>query len=223
MTVWIRFILSSTLFLFIALALSSCEPAKNYARAVYMLIDVSGTYVKEIGQANRIIRILVTKLDPGDTFMLGRIDSNSFSEKDVIVNVKFDRRSTTANAQKIATIKKVDRFSKEVKSSRYTDITGGILQAIEYLNRTKAGRKTLIIFSDLKEEIKSNQIRNVKLNFKGIRVISVNVKKLKSDALDPTRYYKRLKFWEKRVTSGNGIWEIVAANEKGKILELVMQ
>jgi len=203
--------------------LSSCDKGRNYSRAVYMLVDVSGTYVKEISQADKIIRILIIKMDPGDTFMLGRIDSNSFSEKDVIVNVKFDRRSTTAITQKKATIKKVSQFVKSVKSSRYTDITGGLLQAIEYLNRTKAGRKTLIIFSDLKEEVKRSQIRNVKLKFDGIRVISINVKKLKSDARDPRKYYKRLKYWEDRVEKGKGSWEIVAANERGKILELVMQ
>lgn len=204
-----------------ALMLTSCN--QNYSRAVYMLVDVSGTYVKEITEAGKIIRILVAKLDPGDTFMLARIDSNSFSEKDVIVNVKFDRRSTTANQQKRVTIKKVDDFAKSAKSSRYTDITGGILQAVEYLDRSGAGRKTLIIFSDLKEEVQKTQFRNVKLKFNGIRVISINVKKLLSDSQDPRKYYQRLKHWEQRVIKGKGNWSLVTSNERGKILELVMR
>ena len=216
--------LGRVLFLIIfSTSLISCVDDKNYSRAVYMLVDVSGTYVKEIHHATKIIQILVTKMDPGDTFMLGRIDSDSFSEKDVIVNVTFDRRTSSANQQKIVTIKKVNQFAQHVKSSRYTDITGGVLQAIEYLNRSGAGRKTLIIFSDLQEEVRKNQFRNVKLKFNGIRVISINVKKLASDSRDPRKYYKRLAYWEKRVKDGKGKWLVIAASEKGKILQLVMQ
>ena len=46
----------------------------------------------------------------------------------------------------------MDQFVKDVKPSRFTDITGGLLQAVEYLNEKGTGRKTILIYSDLKEE-----------------------------------------------------------------------
>ncbi len=196
---------------------------KGFTRAVYMLVDTSGTYVREIGRANKIIRALVTEMEPGDAFMLARIDSDSFSEKDVIINVSFDRRSSRANVQKLELIKRVDKFVKNVKSSRYTDITGGVLQAVEYLKRSNAANKSLIIFSDLKEDLRRDQFRNVKIDFSGISVVSVNVTKLKSDARDPRKYFRRLKRWSDRVEKTNGTWQVIPADDFSKIVSAVMR
>ena len=206
------------------LAVGGCNNnPKGFSRAVYMLVDTSGTYVREIGRANKIIRALVTEMEPGDAFMLARIDSDSFSEKDVIINVSFDARSSRANVQKLELIKRVDKFVKNVKSSRYTDITGGVLQAVEYLKRSNAANKSLIIFSDLKEDLRRDQFRNVKIDFSDISVVSVNVTKLKSDARDPRNYFKRLKRWSSKVKKTNGKWQVIPADDFSKIVSAVMR
>ena len=44
--------------------------------------------------------------------------------------------------------------SSSVKPAAYTDITGGLLQAVEFLNEKDPGRKTILIFSDLEEDLK---------------------------------------------------------------------
>ena len=86
-----------------------------------------------------------------------------------------------------------------MKSSRYTDITGGLLQGAEFLNETGAGTKTIIIFSDMQEELDKITMRDIPMNLKNIRVVAVNVVKLKTDNIDPRRYFGRLEAWQKRV------------------------
>lgn len=193
----------------------------DYRRSVYLLVDISGTYLAEIHEAERVVRAVLTHLKPGDSFTLAQIDSDSFSEKKVIVNITFNRLSTTANQEKLVVARKVGEFVKKAKSSRYSDITGGILQGVEYLNRTSSGRKFMIVISDLKEELRRDQIRDVAIDFSGIHVISMNVVKLKADARDPRSYYNRLKYWESRVTKTQGLWQVIAADEKEKILDVI--
>ena len=96
---------------------------------VYMLLDTSGTYAEELEKAEQIIRYTLSRLGETDTFAVARIDTGSFSEKDIIAKVTFDDRPSIANNQKRAFQKKINDFVGTVKGSSYTDISGGILQA----------------------------------------------------------------------------------------------
>jgi hypothetical protein len=103
----------------------------------------------------------------------------------------------------------VDVYVKGVKSSPYTDITGGILQAIEFLNEAGTGRKTILIFSDLKEELKKGYIRDIPLQLNGFDVVALNVTKLRTDNIDPREYMDRLEEWRKKVEAGAGTWRVI--------------
>ena len=129
-----------------------CSGSKNHSKSVYMLLDTSGTYALELDKAHTVIKYLLGVLQSTDTLAVARIDTGSFSEKDIIAKVKFDQRPSVANDQKRAFVSKMDDFVKNVKSAQYTDIEGGLLQAIDYLNETAAGEKYIIIFSDLKHK-----------------------------------------------------------------------
>jgi len=187
----------------------SDEPPVPATRGVYMLMDTSGTYTEELAQAQRVINYTLSDLKPGDSFAVARIDTGSFSEKDIITKVTFDDRPSVSNEQKRIFQANIDRFLKDVKSSAYTDISGGILQAIEYLNETGAGHKTILVFSDLKEELRDNYVRDFPLTLNGYRVVALNVTKLRSDNIDPTEYLGRLETWKQRVESGGGEWLVV--------------
>lgn len=202
-------IINSASILLMVFLLSSCAEHPPNTQAVYMLLDTSGTYSSQIDKAKNIVRFLLGKLKPGDSMALARIDSASFSEKDLIAKVTFDIRPSKSNAQKRAFIDAVDIFSKNIKASSYTDITGGVLQAIEYLNEIAAGEKYIFIFSDLKEDIKKDHIRDFPITFNGIKVVALNVTKLSSDNVDPREYTKRVDAWSKRVEDGGGIWQIM--------------
>lgn len=195
---------------FAAVGLSACSKDSGpYNEGVYMLVDTSGTYTNELTQAQRIISFILAKLNPGDSFAVAQVNSASFSEKDIVHKQTFDDRPSMTNEQKRKFQKAVAKFVKGVKPSAYTDITGGILQAIEYLNEANTGKKIILIFSDLKEELKPGYIRNIPLKLKGFQVIAVNVTKLRSDNVDPREYMKRLEKWQSRVVSGGGSWKVI--------------
>ncbi|MGB7540526.1 MAG: VWA domain-containing protein, partial [Burkholderiales bacterium] len=94
--------------------------------------------------------------------------------------------------------------------SAYTDITGGLLQGAEYLNETGAGKKTILIFSDMQEELDQATVRSFPIGLQNIRVIAVNVTKLNTDNIDPRRYLGRLDAWQKRVeAAGASEWRVI--------------
>jgi hypothetical protein len=193
-----------------AAALAGCGDSRTHTHAVYVLVDTSGTYAQETGRAQVLINYLLGTLNPGDSLAVARVESRSFSERDIIAKATFDQRPSQANAQKRAFRDTATGFVNSAKSSRHTDITGGLLQGAEFLNETGAGIKTLIIFSDMQEELDKVTQRDFPMNLKDIRVIAVNVIKLKTDNVDPRRYYGRLDAWQKRVqAAGAAEWRVI--------------
>ena len=194
----------------LAAMLSGCGDPRSHAQAVYVLIDTSGTYAQESAKAQLLVNYLLGTLQPGDSLAVARVESRSFSEKDIVAKATFDRRPSQANAQKRAFREATDGFLKNVKQSRYTDITGGLMQGAEFLNETGAGTKTIVVFSDMQEELDKVTVREIPYNLKRIRVIAVNVVKLKTDNIDPRRYFGRLEAWEKRVVgAGAAEWRVI--------------
>ena len=194
----------------LALALAGCSgEAAPTTRGVYLLIDTSGTYTQELDKAQALINAILAKLDAGDSFAVARVDTGSFSEKDIVAKVTFDDRPSMTNQQKRNFREEVDSFVKRVKPSAFTDITGGILQAAEYLNEKSPGRKTILIFSDLKEDLKKGYVRDIPLTVDGFEIVAINVTKLRSDNVDPREYMTRLEDWQRRVESGGGTWRVV--------------
>ena len=193
-----------------ALALAGCADPRSHRHAVYMLVDTSGSYAQEAGKALLIINYLLGTLQPGDSLAVARVQSRSFTEKDIIAKATFDARPSQANAQKRAFHAKIDAAFRNVTGSRFTDITGGLIQAAEFLNEGGAGTKTVIIFSDMQEELDKVTVRNFPISLKNIRVIAVNVVKLKTDNVDPRRYLGRLDEWKLRVQkAGAAEWQVV--------------
>jgi len=190
--------------------LAACADQRSHAQAVYLLVDTSGTYVEEIGKVQQVINYLLGTLNPGDSLAVARVKSRSFTEKDIVAKATFDKDPIQANSQKRAFKEKVGALVQAGKGSAYTDITGGVLQAAEFLHETGAGRKTILIFSDMQEELDKQTIRNVPLNLAGIRVVALNVTKLNTDNVDPRRYLTRLEWWEKRVReAGAKDWRMI--------------
>jgi len=189
---------------------AGCSDPRSHAHAVYMLVDTSGTYAQEIGKAQLIVNYLLGSLQPGDSLAVARVRSRSFSEKDIIAKATFDNRPSQANAQKRALKEKVEAFTGSARGSVNTDITGGLIQGSEFLNETGAGRKTILIFSDMQEELDKATVRNFPIDLKDIRVVAVNVVKLSTDNIDPRRYLGRLEDWQKRVkAAGAREWRVI--------------
>ncbi len=190
-------------------SITACSEPPSQNKAVYMLLDTSGTYTQELDKAKIIINYLLATLDAGDSLAIARIDSGSFSEKDLISKVTFDARPSVVNEQKRAFKRKVDIFVKNVKSSSYTDITGGVLQASEYLHETGAKNKYILIFSDLEEDLVKGHVRDFSIPLVEVKVVALNVTKLRSDNIDPRDYLNRVANWQTRVHEGGGKWQLL--------------
>jgi len=193
------------------LAIAGCADKRSHAQAVYMLIDTSGTYSQELDKAKALVGYVLGTLNPGDSFAVARVKSRSFSEKDILAKTTFAKDPLQANAQKRAFREKIAGFTKQVgKGSAYTDITGGIIQAAEFLNETGAGSRTILVFSDMQEELDYKTVRDFPIDLKGIRIVALNVTKLNTDNVDPRRYLDRMAWWEKRaMTAGAVQWKVI--------------
>lgn len=195
--------------LVLVLVLAGCGEPVNRTTGIYMLLDTSGTYADEIAKARQIINYTLAQLQPGDSFALARIDTASFSEKDIVAKVTFDDRPSTANSQKRQFQEQINQFVSSVQPAAYTDISGALLQALEYLNEKAPGHKTIFIFSDLKEDLKAGYVRDFPLTFTDVDVVAMNVTKLRSDNVDPREYLDRLTAWQDRVEQGGGHWRVI--------------
>ena len=193
----------------ICILMTGCTDSKSRSTGVYMLLDTSGTYAVELKKAQKILNYLLGVLAPGDTLAVARIDTGSFSEKDIIAKVTFDERPSVANSQKRAFMQQVETFVTTVKGSPYTDISGGILQAIEYLNEAESGKKYILIFSDLKEELAKGYKRDIPFQLPDYSVIALNVTKLRGDNIDPKEYLARVEDWRGKVEKGGGDWGMI--------------
>lgn len=191
------------------LLLISCGQSQSNNSGVYMLIDTSGTYREEIVKAEQIIRYTLSRLDATDSFAVARIDTGSFSEKDIVAKMTFDDRPSTINRQKRLFAEQIQEFVVDTRSSPYTDITGGLLQAVEFLNEKEPAAKTVLIFSDLKEELEEGYIREIEFELDGFNIIALNVTKLRSDNVDPREYLTRLDEWQAKVEKSGGSWRVI--------------
>src|ERR1700756_81217 len=192
-----------------ALALAACAPSPPRNTGVYLLIDTSGSYNRQTSKAEQITLYTLTRLQSSDSIAVARIDTGSFTEKDIIAKATFDDRPSTANAQKRAFASRVEKFIDQAPPAPYTDITGGLLQAIEYLNEKHPARKEILILSDMKEELAKGYVRDIPLDLRGFDVVALTVTKLRADNFDPRQYLARLDEWRARVEKGGGHWRVI--------------
>lgn len=196
---------------------SACSDSRSHARATCVLVDVSGTYGDQRPEVARILRTgLLPRVRPGDTLLILRVDDDSYGKENVEAKVTFDSQPSRANAQKLALAAMLEKFGAVRKQSRFTDISGALLLAAEYLRETGAGQKTILIFSDMREELPPGAKRKLgEKELEGIEMIAMNVKRLGADKLDPAAYRKRLATWETLVTASGALsWKVVLDPEE---------
>ena len=193
----------------VALAVSACAPSAPHNTGIYLLVDTSGSYNRQVRQAEHITLYALSRLQSADSIAVARIDTGSFTEKDIIAKATFDDRPSTANQQKRAFASHVEKFIDQSSPAPYTDITGGLLQAIEFLNEKHPAHKEILILSDMKEELAKGYVRDIPLDFRGFDVVALNVTKLRTDNFDPRQYLARLDEWRTRVEKGGGHWRVI--------------
>jgi hypothetical protein len=205
-----------------ALLASSCTSSRNYAQAIVALVDVSGTYVDQKDEVVNIIRRgILPKMNPGDSLFVIRIDGESYKRDNLEGGMTLDVRPSRANAQKLDFSTKLDKFAHRVDHAKHTDIRGAMMLGAEYLKETGAGNRTMIVFSDLEEDLGKGVVRNLAPDeFSGMRIVAMNVKKLTGDNKNPTVYRDRLASWKKQAMS-HGARDFQVLLESDKLEELI--
>ena len=184
--------------------LLGCSDGRRYEQAICVLIDVSGTYADEKPEVARILkRDVLPSMLPGDTLMVIRIDSESYSKDNLETLVTLDPRPSRANAQKLGLARQLDEFAVRTEKSEHTDILGAMLLGSEYLHEIQAGSRVMMVFSDLEQDLPVGAKRQIEAGeFDGIQVVAMNVKRLSSDNADPAVFRGRLASWEGQMLGG---------------------
>ena len=205
-----------------ALLAGSCSSGAQYAQAIVALVDVSGTYADQKPEVVNVIRKgLLPRLSPGDTLVVIRIDNESYGKQNVEASMTLDVRPSKANAQKLALASTLDAFAHKQLRSAHTDIRGAMMLGAEYLRESNAGRRTMVVFSDMEEDLPRGVKRDMAADeLKGVRVLAMNVKRLSRDNANPTAYRARLANWEKQLTS-HGAREFKVVLEPEKLADLL--
>ena len=190
--------------LFTVTALSlclSCTDGTEHARAIAVLIDVSGTYADQAAQVVKTVKAgILPSMQPGDTLTVLRIDEASYEKDNIETKLTLAPRRSDANAQKLKAAQALDAFAETVKPARHTDVTGAIMIAADYLRDAEPDRKMIVIFSDLREDLPAGTRRELaKDELSGMRVLALNVKRLQADNRNPKRYRKRMSAWQDRL------------------------
>ena len=200
----------------------SCSSGKNYAQAIVALVDVSGTYADQKPEVVNVIkRGILPKLQPGDSIFVIRIDDESYKKANVEGGMTLDVRPSKANAQKLQFASQMDVFAAKRQRSRHTDIRGAMMLASEYLKETGAGQRTMVVFSDMEEDLPKGVKRTLAPDeFAGMRILAMNVKKLNGDNMNPSVYRQRLASWQQQAKS-HGAKEFQVVLEPEKLDELL--
>ena len=179
-------------------------------RAAVLLIDISGEYAAEVDKARRVAGLLLSRLEPGDSFAIAFIDNTSYSDRNFIARADFDHRPSAANDQKRRVRAELDAFLERFSvPSAHSDLTGGVLLARDFLQRTDAAERQLFLLSDLDEDLPPELERDGPLRLDGIEVVAVNVIRRERDNIDPQHYRQRVARWEQRVEQDGGRWDLV--------------
>lgn len=202
--------ISAVLLVGLLLLCAGCtEAGGKHARAVYVLLDVSGSYNQKLDAANPVINYLLATLNSGDSLTVAKIDSGSFTEKDIVDKITFNERPSVANEQKRVFRARLDEFFKDRHPSDRTDVSGGLLQAAQELDESGDGRRYILVFSDMEQDLPKGYVRDSRLPLEGADVLAVDVTKLRTDNVNPQNYLDRLDHWQKVVTEDGGHWQVV--------------
>lgn len=67
-----------------------------------------------------------------------------------------------------------------------------VLQAREFLHEHQLAWMTILVFSDMNEDLPERYNRDLAITFDNTKVLAVNVTKLRSDNVDPQEYLDRM-------------------------------
>jgi len=189
---------------------AACEERRPNS-ATYVLLDVSGSYFRELSKATTAIRTLMAGLRAHDSFAVAEIGACSFTDEAVILRVTVPDRPSERQRVILAAAQRLAHYASRAKATNYTDIRGALTQAAQYLTQRPAERRSIVVFSDFEEDLPANCRRDTALpsQLKGMQVIATNVTRLPEDNREPARYQRRLDAWRRAVEAVGARWTLL--------------
>jgi hypothetical protein len=194
-----------------ASALGACEERRDNAASVYALIDVSGSYFRELDKAVRALRVMMGFVHAHDSFAVAEIGACSFTDEAVILRFTAPDRPSERQRLVAAYAQRLNAYAASAKATNFTDIRGALAQAAQQLAARPAAGRIIVLFSDLDEDLPANCRRDAALPaaLRGVDVIATNVVRLPEDNRDPQRYTRRLEGWRKLVEAAGARWQVM--------------
>ncbi|WP_084420494.1 hypothetical protein [Henriciella litoralis] len=200
--------------------LAGCGAVTSNSRAVFMLVDASGTYAKEVPDAVVTAKLVTSKLNSNDLIAFGQIGSCSFTDDSLIVRTTLPGTPSQAAYTKQDVFGRLDAYGETFEATSWTDIRGGLRYAAEELAQSDQSEKIIVIVSDLVEDVSpACDTSRISLDLEGVTVVATNVTKLSSEASNPDAYSDRLAMWQATVEDAGGTW--VHANTRDRLLEKI--
>lgn len=192
------------------LALGACEE-RLPSTAVYALVDVSGSYFRELGTAVRALRVMMAGLKAHDSFAVAEIGACSFADEAVLLRFTAPDRPTERTRLIAANAQRLNDYANKARATNFTDIRGALTQAAQYLASREAAHRSIVVFSDFEEDLAPTCRRDTPLprELRGMTVIATNVTRLPEDNRDPARYAWRLENWRKLVEAAGASWRLM--------------
>lgn len=192
------------------LPLAACDDEKARAVSVYALLDVSASYFRELEKALRALRVMLGFVQAHDSFAVAEIGGCSFTDDAVLLRFTAPDRPSERQRLVAGYAQRLAEYGFRAKASNFTDIRGALTQAVQHLAARPAAERTIVVFSDLEEDLPPNCRREAALPpaLRGMKVVAAHVTRLPEDNRDPARYARRLDGWRRLVESAGASWQV---------------
>lgn len=189
-----------------------CSVEAPQRHSIYLLLDLSDFEEEGLEYPRHLIQRLLSQLRPGEGLAVARIDTGSFSGRDVIAQHILNGRPSLANQEKRALNQEITAYLEAAEPSPFTDITGGLLQAREWLVQQPAARKIVVILSDLRQSQQEGYGGDFRVDLKGLEVVAVDVRRFEGEP-SPPRYPQSLSRWRQRIEANGGQWRVLGESQ----------
>ena len=190
--------------------LAACEERRDDAASIDALLDVSGSYFRELDKAVRALRVMMGFMHAYDSFAVAEIGACSFTDEAVILRFTAPDRPSERQRLVAANTQRLAGYAARAKATNFTDIRAPSPRPQQLAARPAATR-AIVLFSDLDEDLPAGCRREAALpsSLKEVDVIATNVVRLPEDNRDPQRYARRIDGWHKLVEAAGARWRVV--------------
>ncbi len=194
------------------LSLAACDDESSRGVSVYCLLDVSASYFRELDKALRALRVMMGFVRAHDSFAVAEIGGCSFTDDAVLLRFTAPDRPSERQRLVASSAQRLAEYAARAKPTNFTDVRGALIQAVQVLDARPAAQRTIVVFSDMEEELPPNCRRDAALpaGLRGMKVVAANVTRLPEDNRDPARYARRLDGWRRAVEGAGAAWQVVA-------------